>query len=223
MANEKSNNVRILQSTQKNKLPPIAHAAIGFLAGAALIIVAGLGYFYLSSDEYSNSEPTSTRQDQKPDQEQSLSSNPVAEHEEVLVHRQDDNAQAQQDVEFEYPKDSDHIYSKEISTAFNHATSEKVGLKNQDQNSNSPFEITQVKPQIVQQKPTTIKNPVPSTIVKPQAKATQSVSAKAEKPPVKSTPVEESYEEPMGGTQVSETRRPKVIATTTPTAATVEP
>lgn len=221
MANEKSNNVRILQSTQKNKLPPIAHAAIGFLAGAALIIVAGLGYFYLSSDESSNSEPTSTRQDQKPDQEQSLSSNPVAEHEEVLVHRQDDNAQ--QDAELEDPKDSDHIYSKEISTAFNHATSEKVGLKNQDQNSNSPFEITQAKPQIVQQKPTAIKNQALSTIVKPQAKATQSVSAKAEKPPVKSAPVEESYEEPMGGIQVSETRRPKVVATTTPTAATVEP
>ena len=221
MANEKSNNVRILQSTQKNKLPPIAHAAIGFLAGAALIIVAGLGYFYLSSDESSNSEPTSTRQDQKPDQEQSLSSNPVAEHEEVLVHRQDDNAQ--QDAELEDPKDSDHIYSKEISKAFNHAASEKVGLKNQDQNSNSPFEITQAKPQIVQQKPTAIKNPVPSTIVKPQAKITQSVSAKAEKPPVKSTPVEESYEEPMGGIQVSETRRPKVVATTTPTAATAEP
>ena len=59
MANEKSNNVRILQSTQKNNLPPLAHAAIGFLVGAAVIIVVGLGYFYLNSDDQpTNAEMT---------------------------------------------------------------------------------------------------------------------------------------------------------------------
>ncbi len=58
---KKSNNVRILQSTQKNNLPPLAHAAIGFLVGAAVIIVAGLGYFYLSSDDQpANTEMTTS-------------------------------------------------------------------------------------------------------------------------------------------------------------------
>lgn len=223
MANEKSNNVRILQSTQKNNLPPIAHAAIGFLVGAALIIVTGLGYFYLSSDDSSNNEPRSVHQDQKPESGQAIQAkNQVSQDMDVLAHQSSNVTST--NLDNEDSKEFDNIYSKEIGTAFNHGHSETVASSNlSQQNTSSPFNLEQPKPQTVQQKPTVIKNPTATTATKTPVKPTQSVTVHTTKPAtVKPAPaVEESYEEPMGGTQISETKRPKVSsATNVSTSAT---
>ena len=48
MANDKQNNVRILQSTQKKSFHPAVHAVWGFFAGAAFISAAVLLYINLN-------------------------------------------------------------------------------------------------------------------------------------------------------------------------------
>ncbi|WP_374666161.1 hypothetical protein [Acinetobacter sp.] len=53
MANEKQNNVRILQSTHKKATHPAVHAVWGFFAGAAFIAMALLMYLYLNDRDES--------------------------------------------------------------------------------------------------------------------------------------------------------------------------
>ncbi len=218
MANEKSNNVRILQSTQKNNLPPLAHAAIGFLIGAAVIIIAGLGYFYLSSeDQPANAEMTTSAPTE--DKAETVTS---------AAPRQSENEQASADkaaqtVHATEEKDPDNgLYSNDLATAFNHGNTTKVTQPVQAvPNNRSPFEITQPQRPVVAA--TTVKQHIPATLAKPKATPTPT-TAKVTKPTELSTKAakeEEHFEEPMGGTQISETKRPKVVATTNTTNATV--
>lgn len=54
MANEKSNNVRILQSTKKTSLSPLITAVIGFLAGVSVISIAGFIFMNMQANENKN-------------------------------------------------------------------------------------------------------------------------------------------------------------------------
>ena len=217
MANEKSNNVRILQSTQKNNLPPLAHAAIGFLVGAAVIIVVGLGYFYLSSDDQpANTEMTT-----------SAPTEDKAETEATTAPRQSENEQssaekALQSVHAMDEKDQDNgLYSNDLATAFNHGNTAKVTQPVQAvANNRSPFEITQPQRPVVAAT-TTVKQHIPTTLVKPKAAPTTAKVTKPTEPSTKAVKEDGHFEEPMGGTQISETKRPKVVATTNTANATV--
>lgn len=217
MANEKSNNVRILQSTQKNNLPPLVHAAIGFLVGAAVIIVVGLGYFYLSSDDQpANTEMTT-----------SAPTEDKAETEASAVPRQNENEQAsaekaQQTVHATEEKDPDNdLYSNDLATAFNHGNTAKATQPVQAvANNRSPFEITQPQRPVVAAT-TTVKSHIPNTIAKPKASPTTAKVTKPTEPSTKVVKEDEHFEEPMGGTQISETKRPKVVAATSTANATV--
>lgn len=230
MANEKSNNVRILQSTQKNNLPPIAHAAIGFLVGIALIIVIGLAYIYLFSDDQAadDTKETVNSVNQVESNDHLQPQNAINSETELENTRSSEElSQSQIKAEPLNDKDEAGLYSDDLAV-FSHPTHEKAKIQSQNvQNSGSPFDITQLNKKTPSTHVEVVKRAVAPTTVKAKTNAQHPVQAKASpvktvKPAesIKATEVEH-FEEPMGGTQISVTKRVKEVST--PAVATSTP
>ena len=230
MANEKSNNVRILQSTQKNNLPPMVHAAIGFLVGIALIIVIGLAYIYLFSDEEAadGAKETVNSVNKAESNDRLQAQNALNNETEIQNTRSnEDSFQSKVKTEPLDDKDEDDLYSNDLAV-FSHPTHEKAKNQSQNvQNSGSPFDITQLNKKAPSTHVETQKHPVAPTTVKAKTNIQPPVQAKATpvktvKPAESSKPAEvEHFEEPMGGTQISVTKRVKEVST--PAVATSTP
>ncbi|WP_353141176.1 hypothetical protein [Acinetobacter pragensis] len=127
MANEKQNNVRILQSTQKKQLPPVIHAVLGFFSGIAFI---GAVLMYMSLKN--NADNSVLPQTHLP-QEQAAQSSINSEHAAPSVFP------AEEDKENEI--ESSLHYDGDLMNAFKHEKEEKPLIQN-----GSPFEKTKPHP-----------------------------------------------------------------------------
>ncbi|CAM4327491.1 hypothetical protein [Acinetobacter pragensis] len=188
MANEKQNNVRILQSTQKKQLPPIAHAVLGFFAGIAFI-GAVLMYISLKNNDGNSALP----QTHLP-QEQAAQSSINSEHAAPSVFSADED----KENEIKYGQH----YDGDLMNAFKHEKEEKPLIQN-----GSPFEKTKLHPPA----PAAVKN-IPSDLkAKPEASVkkinqTKSIAVTSAIQVQASMAAEQETISPQGSVQVTVTK-----------------
>lgn len=189
MANEKQNNVRILQSTQKKQLPPVIHAVLGFFSGIAFI---GAVLMYMSLKN--NADNSVLPQTHLP-QEQAAQSSINPEHPAAPS-----AFPADEDKRNEI--ESGLHYDGDLMNAFKHEKEEKPLIQN-----GSPFEKTKLHPPA----PAAVKK-IPSDLkAKPEAAVkkinqTKSIAVTSAIQVQASMAAEQETISPQGSVQVTVTK-----------------
>ena len=134
MANDKQNNVRILQSTQKKSFHPAVHAVWGFFAGAAFISAAVLLYINLNHQTVST---TALQHDLASDENAALTHSQNAFNQNIpqTAHATQQAADAE-----EINAGSDQQFDGDLLNAFKHEKAPKRSVRQ-----NSPFKTVQAK------------------------------------------------------------------------------
>jgi hypothetical protein len=137
MAFEKSNNVRILQSTKKSQISPILAAALGFFAGLA-VISAGM-YVLFIEGEHKVSSPEAIQVSELLNQKAALA--PTEEEHTNIASAQ--NAVIEEPLEKEYfvQEDDKQTYDSDLVNAFKHAHE----IKPSADNTQNPLAVLQPK------------------------------------------------------------------------------
>lgn len=214
MANEKSNNVRILQSTKKTSLSPLITAVIGFLAGVSVISIAGFIFMNMQANENKNmmrqaEHPLELQQHVLSEPNEAQAKTGHSEELNVVDHKQNPHDQIEHGQ-----NDEPDVQTVDPINAFKHPTTAKpqqlakTPTATQAQN---PFALAQAMP----------KNSTMNTIetVKPNVAHAQSLQAQVKSSPqttpalkvtakvTKPVAVEEPEpESPRGSLQVTVTK-----------------
>ena len=214
MANEKSNNVRILQSTKKTSLSPLITAVIGFLAGVSVISIAGFIFMNMQANENKNL----AHQAEQPLEVQQHALNEPNTAPAQTVHSEElsvaDHTQHQHEQIEHGPNDEPDVQTVDPVNAFKHPTAVKpqqLANTHPATQAQDPFALAQVAPKnsvintIKTVKPNVAHAQPLQAQVKPASVTTPAVKpvAKVTKPIVAEEPEPES---PRGSLQVTVTK-----------------
>lgn len=215
MANEKSNNVRILQSTKKTSLSPLITAVIGFLAGVSVISIAVFIFMNLQMNEAKKVDGLTTH---APAVQQELNTHHTAEqsttatstHTNVDITELNTQSQHAQLTHTLSDEDNTQAYESDLGNAFKHPTTkpQKLASEKPTNTAQDPFALTQAQPKNPVINNTQALKPVATPLATKPLQAQTKVAivtpvVKATKPAVSEEPEPES---PRGSLQVTVTK-----------------
>ncbi|QXW24526.1 hypothetical protein KXJ74_08855 [Acinetobacter johnsonii] len=163
MANEKNNNLRILQSTQKKPLHPVVYAVCGFFAGMALI--GAIGLMFINFNNKANDALIS--------QENFQQEEPITQHHPSISSPSHKLAQENPHSDEE---EANQTYDGDLLNAFKH---EKPAVQHR-----SPFAQAEIHPPKAAKTVQKVKPAIKSNVL-PVVKSKLAVKAP---PPEKNTP-----------------------------------
>lgn len=213
MANEKSNNVRILQSTKKTTISPLITAVIGFLAGVSVISIAGFIFMNMQASDNKNTDLLTSQPTEL--QEHVLSESNVAPARVMTADENiADHTQTQHEQSVHTSNDDSNVQAVDPVNVFKHPTAKPQQLTRTQPttgHTQDPFALTQTEPKniVVNTIKTTKPNPAQTRPLQTQVKPTPIPTpvVKAAVKPTKPTVIEEPEpESPRGSLQVTVTK-----------------